>query len=174
MPTFAYKFALWLDPRDSLWPRPHVSDMCARIRVLLNPQLFLSGFKTFHVHTYPYSMEFARPHVSDVNWLTEYRTRTINKKCYWLRETSPFRVESKRVRERRSREGRRNDKLSLSFPATCSRDSFRCPSPVTSLGELARRMSRFSLLRERSHQHHNGSLNSKRTIPIPPNAFVKS
>ena len=55
VPTFAYKFALWLDPRDSLWPRPHVSDMCARIRVFLNPQLFPSGFKDFHVHTYPYS-----------------------------------------------------------------------------------------------------------------------
>ena len=29
--------------------------MCARIRVFLNPQLFLSGFKNFHVHTHPYS-----------------------------------------------------------------------------------------------------------------------
>ena len=26
-----------------------------RIRIFLNPQLFLSGLKNFHVHTYPYS-----------------------------------------------------------------------------------------------------------------------
>ena len=26
-----------------------------RIQIFLNPPLFLSGFKTFHVHTYPYS-----------------------------------------------------------------------------------------------------------------------
>ena len=140
VPTFA---------RDSLWPRTHVSDMCARIRVFLNPPLFLSGFKNFHVHTYPYSNGICPS--TRIRRKLAHRipnAPTITKKCYWLRETSPFRVESKRARERRSREGRRNDKLSLSFPATCSRDSFRCPSPVTSLGELARRMSRFSLFWE--------------------------
>ena len=36
-----------------------------RIQVFLNPQLFLSGFKNFSVHTYRIQIEFARPHASD-------------------------------------------------------------------------------------------------------------
>lgn len=34
---------------SSIRPRPHVSGYFS------NPQLFLSGFKNFHAHTYPYS-----------------------------------------------------------------------------------------------------------------------
>ena len=36
-----------------------------RIRIFLNPQLFLSGFKNFPVHTQRVQIEFVRPHVSD-------------------------------------------------------------------------------------------------------------
>ena len=37
-----------------------------RIRIFWNPQLFLSGFKNFHVHTLiRIQIEFARPHVFD-------------------------------------------------------------------------------------------------------------
>ena len=36
-----------------------------RIRIFFNPQLFLSGFKKFPVHTQRIQIEFARPHASD-------------------------------------------------------------------------------------------------------------
>jgi len=36
-----------------------------RIRIFLNPQLFLSGFKNFPVHTLRIQIEFAPPHVPD-------------------------------------------------------------------------------------------------------------
>ena len=36
-----------------------------RIRIFLNPQLFLSGLKNFPVHTQRIQIEFARPHASD-------------------------------------------------------------------------------------------------------------
>ena len=32
--------------------------------IFFNPQLFLSGFKNFHVHTYPYSYRICPRHVS--------------------------------------------------------------------------------------------------------------
>lgn len=63
--------------------------------------------------------------IPNVSWFTEYRTRTITKKCYGLRATSPFRVAGKRASEWRSRE-----ELSLSFPAPNSL-SFRLVSLAT-------------------------------------------
>ena len=35
-----------------IWLR-HFKDPSTHIRKFLNPQLFLSGLKNFHVHTYP-------------------------------------------------------------------------------------------------------------------------
>ena len=62
-------------------------------------------------------LEFFRG-IPDENWLTEQRTRTINKKCYGPGATCPFRVASKRVSERRSREGRRKRRALIFFPRT--------------------------------------------------------
>ena len=45
------------------WPRSEAPS--TRIRIFLNPQLFLSGFKNFPVLTQRIQIEFTRPHVSD-------------------------------------------------------------------------------------------------------------
>ena len=42
-------------------PSPH-------ILIFLNPQIFLCGFKNFHVHRYRIPLEFARRHVSGFTW----------------------------------------------------------------------------------------------------------
>ena len=62
-------------------------------------------------------LEFFRG-IPEENWLTEQRTRTINKKCYGPGATYPFRVAGKRVSERRSREGRRKRRALIFFPRT--------------------------------------------------------
>ena len=51
--------------------------------------------------------------IPNVSWFIEYRTRTITKKCYGLRATSPFRAS-----EWRSREGRRKRRALTLFPRT--------------------------------------------------------
>ena len=56
--------------------------------------------------------------IPNVSWFIEYRTRTITKKCYGLRATSPFRVAGKRASEWRSREGRRKRRALTFFPRT--------------------------------------------------------
>ena len=43
-----------------------LSIQIVRIRIFLNPPIFLSGFKDFHVHTYPCSNQICPfQHVSD-------------------------------------------------------------------------------------------------------------
>ena len=56
--------------------------------------------------------------IPNVNWPTEYRTRTITKKSYGLRAASPLRVAGKRASERRSGEGRRKRRALTLFPRT--------------------------------------------------------
>ena len=77
------------------------------------------------------------------SWLTEYRTRTITKKCYGLRATSPFRVASERVSQLQSRG---IEQLSLPTPGSCLTPAspFTRHSRVTSLGKVAGRLLQFS------------------------------
>ena len=49
---FVHFFAVVLHDNNMKLPSQASS---TRIQIFLNPQLFLSGFKTFHVHTHPYS-----------------------------------------------------------------------------------------------------------------------
>ena len=90
--------------------------------------------------------------IPNENWLTEQRTRTINKKSYgpganyhpseWQ---ANMRVSGEAVR------GEGKEELSFSFPAPCSRVLFCVPlardfSRYSLNGELACRLLRFSLL----------------------------
>ena len=166
VPTFA---------RDSLWPRPHVSDMCARIRVFLNPPLFLSGFKNFHVHTCPYSNGICpstRIRRKLAHRIPNAPTITRNV-IDWEK---PLHFEWK-ANARESGEAVRGGgttssrflslQLALATP-------FGAPRPLLLSESLLARCHGFHCSERWLHQHHNGSLSSKRTIPIPPNAFVKS
>ena len=109
--------------------------------------------------------------IPNVNWPTEYRTRTITKKSYGLRAASPLRVAGKRASERRRAEETKSSH-SLSphlskLPLVSSR--FAGHSRVTSLGELARWLFHFC---ERWFRcHHNGSVNSKRRTHTPKRVF---
>ena len=102
----------------------------------------------------------------NVNWFTEYRTRTITKKCSGLRASSPFRVTSKRANER----WRKRRALTF-FPCTLL-PHLVSPAELSELSKsLLTGCYGFRFCERWLHRHYNGSVNSKCTHY--PKAFVK-
>ena len=94
----------------------------------------------------------------NVNWFTEYRTRTITKKCSGLRATSPFRVTSKRANERWRK------RRALTFSPCTLLPHLVSPAELSELSKsLLTGCYGFRFCERWLHSHYNGSVNSKCT-----------
>ena len=95
----------------------------------------------------------------NLNWFTEYRTSTITKKCYGLRGTSPFRMTSERVNERRRK------RRALTFFPRTSLPSLVSLAELSELSEsLLAGCYGFHFCERWLHRHHNGSVQA---YPLP-------
>ena len=105
--------------------------------------------------------------IPNINWLTKYRTRTVTKKCYLLRTTSPFQVANERASEQQSLEGQRKWRALTSFPRPCYRVMFRLPLAR----DFSQRATVFIFVRDCCMVIIMAD--SIPSVPIPPKAFVK-
>ena len=64
-----------------------------RIRVFMNPQIFISGFKNFHVHTYPFSNRIWPSTRIRIHSSTQGSSRNIGNRS-WVLKTGKSRVKS--------------------------------------------------------------------------------